>query len=83
VIRPHPAFRLFATTNTVGLGDTTGLYHGTQQINQGQMDRWSIVTTLNYLPHDAEVEIVLAKARAYNDRRRQGTSQRRWCASPT
>jgi cobaltochelatase CobS len=50
VIRPHPAFRLFATANTVGLGDTTGLYHGTQQINQAQMDRWSIVTTLNYLP---------------------------------
>jgi cobaltochelatase CobS len=61
VIRPHPAFRLFATANTIGLGDTTGLYHGTQQINQGQMDRWSIVTTLNYLPHDKEVEIVLAK----------------------
>src|SRR6185312_14440187 len=55
VIRPHPAFRLFSTTNTIGLGDTTGLYHGTQQINQGQMDRWSIVTTLNYLAHDAEV----------------------------
>ena len=49
VIHPHPAFRLFSTTNTIGLGDTTGLYHGTQQINQGQMDRWSIVTTLNYL----------------------------------
>ena len=49
----------------VGLGDTSGLYHGTQQINQGQMDRWSIVTTLNYLPHDNEVEIVLAKARHY------------------
>ncbi|MTI18296.1 cobaltochelatase subunit CobS [Rhodobacteraceae bacterium RKSG542] len=62
VIRPHPAFRLFATANTVGLGDTSGLYHGTQQINQGQMDRWSIVTTLNYLPHDNEVEIVLAKS---------------------
>ena len=61
VIRPHPAFRLFSTANTVGLGDTTGLYHGTQQINQGQMDRWSIVATLNYLPHDAEVNIVLAK----------------------
>jgi len=57
VIRPHPAFRLFATSNTVGLGDTTGLYHGTQQINQGQMDRWSIVATLNYLPHDDELEI--------------------------
>ncbi|HYS50113.1 MAG TPA: cobaltochelatase subunit CobS [Xanthobacteraceae bacterium] len=65
VIRPHPSFRLFATANTVGLGDTTGLYHGTQQINQGQMDRWSIVTTLNYLPHDNEVEIVLAKAHTY------------------
>ncbi len=65
VIRPHPAFRLFATANTVGLGDTTGLYHGTQQINQAQMDRWSIVTTLNYLPHDNEVEIVTAKAKHY------------------
>src|SRR3979411_3263749 len=65
VIRPHPAFRLFATANTVGLGDTSGLYHGTQQINQAQMDRWSIVTTLNYLPHDNEVEIVLAKAKHY------------------
>jgi cobaltochelatase CobS len=61
VIRPHNAFRLFATANTVGLGDTTGLYHGTQQINQGQMDRWSIVTTLNYLPPAQEVAIVLAK----------------------
>ncbi len=61
VIRPHPAFRLFATTNTIGLGDTTGLYHGTQQINQGQMDRWNIVTTLNYLPQPAEVDIVLAQ----------------------
>src|SRR6202161_2472083 len=65
VIRPHPAFRLFSTTNTIGLGDTTGLYHGTQQINQGQMDRWNIVTTLNYLSHDAEVEIVLSKAPSY------------------
>jgi cobaltochelatase CobS len=66
VIRPHPAFRLFATTNTIGLGDTSGLYHGTQQINQGQMDRWSIVATLNYLPHDDEVNIVLAKAKSWN-----------------
>ena len=65
VIKPHPGFRLFATANSVGLGDTSGLYHGTQQINQGQMDRWSIVTTLNYLPHDEEVEIVLAKAKHY------------------
>jgi cobaltochelatase CobS len=61
VMKPHPNFRLFSTTNTVGLGDTTGLYHGTQQLNQGQLDRWSIVTTLNYLEHDAEVEIVSAK----------------------
>jgi cobaltochelatase CobS len=61
VIRPHQGFRLFATANTVGLGDTTGLYHGTQQINQGQMDRWNIVATLNYLPHEQETEIVTAK----------------------
>src|ERR1700732_4103925 len=61
VIRPHPSFRLFSTANTVGLGDTTGLYHGTQQINQGQMDRWNIVATLNYLPHATETSIVLAK----------------------
>ncbi|MBJ3776035.1 cobaltochelatase subunit CobS [Acuticoccus mangrovi] len=67
VIRPHSAFRLFATANTVGLGDTSGLYHGTQQINQGQMDRWSIVTTLNYLPHDTEVGIVLAKSPHYKN----------------
>ena len=65
VIRPNPFFRLFSTTNTIGLGDTTGLYHGTQQINQGQMDRWSIVTTLNYLAHDVEAEIVLAKSPNY------------------
>ncbi|MBT6009389.1 MAG: AAA domain-containing protein [Rhodobacterales bacterium] len=61
VISPHKSFRLFATANTVGLGDTTGLYHGTQQINQGQMDRWSIVSTLNYLPHEDETAIVTAK----------------------
>jgi cobaltochelatase CobS len=61
VLRAHRSFRLFATSNTVGLGDTSGLYHGTQQINQGQMDRWSIVTQLNYLSHDDEVRIVLAK----------------------
>ena len=65
VIRPHPAFRLFSTTNTIGLGDTSGLYHGTQQINQGQMDRWSIVATLNYLPHDDEVKIVLSKVKGW------------------
>ena len=68
VIRPHPMFRLFATANTVGLGDTTGLYHGTQQINQGQMDRWNIVCTLNYLPHAQETEIVLAKMGATGDK---------------
>jgi cobaltochelatase CobS len=67
VIRPHPAFRLFATANTVGLGDTTGLYHGTQQINQAQMDRWSIVTTLNYLPYDHEVGIISAKVKTMSD----------------
>ena len=61
VMRPNPYFRLFSTTNTVGLGDTTGLYHGTQQINQGQMDRWNIVATLNYLPTEHEIGIVLAK----------------------
>jgi len=61
VIRPHPFFRLFATTNTIGLGDTTGLYHGTQQINQGQMDRWSIVATLNYLPAETEQAIVRSR----------------------
>jgi len=67
VILPHPAFRLFSTTNTVGLGDTSGLYHGTQQINQGQMDRWSIVTTLNYLPHDQEVNIIHAKTKEWSN----------------
>jgi len=75
VIHPHPSFRLFATANTVGLGDTTGLYHGTQQINQGQMDRWSIVTTLNYLPHDAEAAIVLSKCAAYKGAREKTISR--------
>ena len=65
VITPHPAFRLFATANTVGLGDATGLYHGTQPLNQGQMDRWNIVVTLNYLAHDREVEVVLARCPEY------------------
>lgn len=67
VISPHPAFRLFATANTIGLGDTSGLYHGTQQINQGQMDRWNIVTTLNYLPHDAETDIILRKSKHFSN----------------
>ena len=67
VISPHNSFRLFATANTVGLGDTTGLYHGTQQINQGQMDRWNIVTTLNYLSLDREMDIILAKNKNLNN----------------
>jgi cobaltochelatase CobS len=66
IITPHPSFRLFATANTVGLGDTTGLYHGVQQINQAQMDRWSLVATLNYLSVDAETSIVLSKVPNYN-----------------
>jgi cobaltochelatase CobS len=61
VIRPNPNFRLFATANTVGLGDTSGLYHGTQAINQGQMDRWNMVVGLNYLPEKIETEIVTNK----------------------
>lgn len=61
VITPHAGFRLFATANTIGLGDTTGLYHGTQQINQGQMDRWNIVATLGYLGLEQEMQIILKK----------------------
>jgi len=76
VIRPHAAFRLFATANTVGLGDTSGLYHGTQQINQAQMDRWSIVTVLNYLAHDKEVDIVLAKAKHFQNKEGRETVNR-------
>ena len=67
VIKQNKYFRLFATSNTIGLGDTTGLYHGTQQINQGQMDRWNIVTTLNYLSLDKEMEIILAKNKNLNN----------------
>ncbi|MEI6282081.1 MAG: cobaltochelatase subunit CobS [Alphaproteobacteria bacterium] len=67
VIRSNPYFRLFATSNTICLGDTTGMYHGTQQINQAQMDRWSIVTTLNYLTHDVEMQIVAAKSPFYDN----------------
>tara|TARA_B100001123_G_scaffold147026_1_gene170409 strand:+ start:95 stop:1069 length:975 start_codon:yes stop_codon:yes gene_type:complete len=67
VIKQNKYFRLFATTNTVGLGDTSGLYHGTQQINQGQMDRWNIVSTLNYLSLEKEMEIVLAKNKSFNN----------------
>ena len=68
VLEQHDFFRIFATTNTVGLGDTTGLYHGTQQINQGQMDRWNIVSTLNYLPFDKELEIILSKNKSFNNK---------------
>jgi len=76
IITPNPYFRLFATANTVGLGDTTGLYHGTQQINQGQMDRWSLVATLNYLSHDAEAAIVLSKNPHWNtDKGRKDIAQ--------
>ena len=80
-MRPHPSFRLFATTNTVGLGDTSGLYHGTQQINQGQMDRWNIVAQLNYLEHDAEVDIVLARCPEYHNEEGARPS-RRWSVWP-
>ena len=69
VIKQNKYFRLFATSNTIGLGDTTGLYHGTQQINQGQMDRWNIVTTLNYLSLDKEMEIILAKNKNFNNQK--------------
>ena len=67
VIKQNKYFRLFATSNTIGLGDTTGLYHGTQQINQGQMDRWNIVTSLNYLSLEKEMEIILAKNKSLNN----------------
>ena len=73
VIRPNPWFRLFSTTNTIGLGDTTGLYHGTQQINQGQMDRWSIISALNYLPHAQEVGIVAAKSKHFDNEKGRKT----------
>ncbi len=73
IMTPHPFFRLFATTNTVGLGDATGLYHGTQQINQGQMDRWSVVATLNYLPVEDEMAIVLAKVPSFNGKKGRKT----------
>ena len=68
VLNQHNFFRMFATTNTIGLGDTTGLYHGTQQINQGQMDRWNIVTTLNYLAFEKEFEIILSKNKKFNNK---------------
>ena len=65
VIKPHPQFRLFATANTIGLGDSTGLYHGTQLINQGQLDRWNLIATLNYLSAEDELKLVMGK---YPDR---------------
>ena len=66
VISPHASFRLFATTNTVGMGDVTGLYHGTQQINQGQMDRWHILSTLNYLERSHEINVVSGRYQSLN-----------------
>ena len=71
VIKPHASFRLFATTNTVGLGDITGLYHGTQQINQGQMDRWHILSTLNYLDVNQELKVVLSKVSEFKSSKNQ------------
>ncbi|MDC0861295.1 AAA family ATPase [Alphaproteobacteria bacterium] len=71
VLKPHPYFRIFATANTVGLGDTTGIYHGTNQINQGQMDRWNIVSKLDYLNEDVEIEIVSKKIKATDDEKKQ------------
>ena len=71
VLRPHSNFRLFATTNTIGMGDSTGLYHGTQQINQGQMDRWHILSTLNYLTPEHESKLVLGKLKGFNSAKRK------------
>jgi len=70
VLKPHPYFRIFATANTVGLGDTSGIYHGTNQINQGQMDRWSIISKLNYLSEETEIEIVSKKIKANEDEKK-------------
>lgn len=61
VLRPHPFFRLFATANTLGLGNLNGLYHGAQRLNHAQIDRWNIVAALNYLPRDEEIAIVQAR----------------------
>ena len=71
VLKPHSNFRLFATTNTIGMGDSTGLYHGTQQINQGQMDRWHILSTLNYLTPEHESKLVLGKLKGFNSAKRK------------
>jgi cobaltochelatase CobS len=67
VLLPHPSFRIFATANTIGLGDASGLYHGTQQLNQAQLDRWNIVARLDYLPEDEEVDVVLSKVPSMAD----------------
>ena len=83
VIRPHKSFRLFATANTVGLGDTTGLYHGTQQINQGQMDRWNIVATLNYLPHGRRPAIVHGQDGQPHRRGHEEARRKSWWPWPT
>ena len=73
VLKPHSNFRLFATTNTIGMGDSTGLYHGTQQINQGQMDRWHIVSPLNYLAEDLELKVILSKVKSLNNKKGRST----------
>ena len=73
VLKPNKYFRLFATANTVGLGDTSGLYHGTQQINQGQMDRWNIISTLNYLSNEEEEKIILKKIKQLNNKEGKDT----------
>ena len=70
VLTPHPFFRIFATANTVGLGDTSGIYHGTNQINQGQMDRWNIVAKLNYLDEEKEIEIISKKISANSEEKK-------------
>jgi len=67
VLAPHPYFRLFATANTVGLGNSSGLYHGTQLLNHGQIDRWNIVATLNYLSSEEEMTIVQSRAPEFGD----------------
>lgn len=71
VIPPNPFFRLFATANTVGLGDVTGLYHGTQQLNQAQLDRWNIIARLDYLEENEELEVVLSKVPFMGEKERQ------------
>ncbi len=69
VLQPHPSFRLLATANTVGLGNLNGLYHGAQRLNHAQIDRWNVVASLDYLPPEEEVAIVLARVPGLDRRR--------------